>query len=34
MDLIYVGISLLLCALSFGFIELCERLMAGKKEKR
>ncbi len=34
MDLIYVGLSVLLCALSLLFIALCERLMAGAEDKR
>jgi hypothetical protein len=34
MDVIFVGLSILLCLLTFGFIELCVRLMAGVEEKR
>lgn len=34
MDLVYVGLSILLCALSFGLVRLCEKLMAGAEEKR
>lgn len=34
MDLIYVGLCLLLCALSFGLIAMCEKLMAGAEDKR
>ncbi len=29
-DLVYVGLSILFLALSYGFIVLCERLMDGK----
>lgn len=34
MDLIYIGLVLLLCALSFGLVKLCEQLMAGAEDKR
>ncbi len=29
-DLLYVGLTILFLALSYGFIVLCERLMEGK----
>ncbi len=29
-DLLYVGLTILFLALSYGFIALCERLMEGK----
>lgn len=34
MDVVFVGVSIFLCLLTWGLIQACERLMTGTEDKR